>query len=92
MGTTKINDKFFLIGITSITHIVAMAASLRAYQSTENSFVASLEYTYLVFALIIDYIVCQHNPNVLFSRKVHKGLDKVNISVTSSLEASVDKS
>ena len=53
----------FLIGITSITHIVAMTASIRAYQSTESSFVAPLEYTYLVFALIIDYTVWQTLPN-----------------------------
>ena len=53
----------FLIGITSITHIVAMTASIRAYQSTESSFVAPLEYTYLVFALIIDHMVWQTLPN-----------------------------
>ena len=53
-----------LIGITSLTHIFAMTASIRAYQSTETSFVAPLEYTYLVFALIIDYIVWQSLPNV----------------------------
>ena len=53
-----------MIGITSLTHIFAMTASIRAYQSTETSFVAPLEYTYLVFALIIDYIVWQSLPNV----------------------------
>jgi len=53
----------FLIGITSIAHIVAMTASIRAYQSTESSFVAPLEYTYLVFALIIDYTVWKTLPN-----------------------------
>ncbi len=40
-----------------------MTASIRAYQSTESSFVAPLEYTYLVFALIIDYTVWQTLPN-----------------------------
>ena len=45
----------FLIGATSITHIVAMTATIRAYQMAETSFVAPLEYFYLIFAALIDY-------------------------------------
>ena len=48
-------DIIFLIGATSITHIVAMTATIRAYQMAETSFVAPLEYFYLIFAALIDY-------------------------------------
>ena len=51
-----------MIGITSLTHILAMTASIRAYQLTESSFVAPFEYTYLIFAILIDYIVWQYIP------------------------------
>ena len=46
-----------LIGITSVTHIIAMTATIRAYQTAETSYVAPLEYFYLVFASIIDFFV-----------------------------------
>ena len=52
-----------MIGITSLTHILAMTSSIRAYQIAESSFVAPFEYTYLVFAILIDYIVWQYLPN-----------------------------
>jgi drug/metabolite transporter (DMT)-like permease len=52
-----------MIGITSLTHILAMTASIRAYQLAESSFVAPFEYTYLIFAILIDYIVWQSFPN-----------------------------
>jgi drug/metabolite transporter (DMT)-like permease len=52
-----------MIGITSLTHILAMTASIRAYQLAESSFVAPFEYTYLIFAIFIDYIVWQSFPN-----------------------------
>ena len=52
-----------MIGITSLTHILAMTCSIRSYQLVESSFVAPFEYTYLVFAVFIDYIVWQYLPN-----------------------------
>ena len=52
-----------MIGITSLTHILAMTASIRAYQLAESSFVAPFEYTYLIFAILIDYTVWQYIPN-----------------------------
>jgi len=52
-----------MIGITSVTHILAMTASIRAYQLAESSFVAPFEYTYLIFAILIDYMVWQSIPN-----------------------------
>ena len=50
-------ETFLLIGATSLTHIIAMTATIRAYQTSETSFVAPLEYFYLVFASIIDFFV-----------------------------------
>ena len=52
-----------MIGITSLTHILAMTSSIRAYQSAESSFVAPFEYTYLIFAMLIDYAVWQYIPS-----------------------------
>ena len=52
-----------MIGITSLTHILAMTASIRAYQLAESSFVAPFEYTYLIFAILIDYTVWQYIPS-----------------------------
>ena len=52
-----------MIGITSLTHILAMTSSIKAYQIADSSFVAPFEYTYLVFAILIDYIVWQYLPN-----------------------------
>ncbi len=46
-----------LIGVTSVTHIVALTATIRAYQTAETSFVAPLEYFYLIFVSLIDYAV-----------------------------------
>ncbi len=51
-----------MIGITSLTHILAMTTSIRAYQVAESSFVAPFEYTYLIFAILIDYFVWQYLP------------------------------
>ena len=52
-----------MIGITSLTHILAMTASIRAYQLAESSFVAPFEYTYLIFAILIDYTVWKYIPS-----------------------------
>ena len=52
-----------MIGITSLTHILAMTSSIRAYQSADSSFVAPFEYTYLIFAMLIDYVVWQYIPS-----------------------------
>jgi len=40
-----------------------MTASIRAYQLAESSFVAPFEYTYLIFAILIDYTVWQYIPS-----------------------------
>ena len=52
-----------MIGITSLTHILAMTSSIKAYQSADSSFVAPFEYTYLIFAMLIDYAVWQYIPS-----------------------------
>ena len=52
-----------MIGITSLSHILAMTSSIRAYQIADSSFVAPFEYTYLVFAVLIDYFVWQYLPD-----------------------------
>ncbi|MDG2475004.1 MAG: DMT family transporter, partial [Paracoccaceae bacterium] len=52
-------DILLLIGATSITHIIAMTATIRAYQNADTSLVAPLEYFYLIFASTIDYLVWQ---------------------------------
>lgn len=63
-GWIKLSSTIIImIGITSLTHILAMTASIRAYQLAESSFVAPFEYTYLIFAILIDYIVWQSFPN-----------------------------
>lgn len=53
-----------LIGATSFTHIIAMTATIRAYQTSETSFVAPLEYFYLIFAWLIDYFLWQALPEL----------------------------
>ena len=57
-------DIIFLIGATSVTHIVAMTATIRAYQMAETSFVAPLEYFYLIFAGLIDYTFWKVLPGI----------------------------
>ena len=57
-------DIIFLIGATSITHIVAMTATIRAYQMAETSFVAPLEYFYLIFAAFIDFTFWKVLPEI----------------------------
>ena len=57
-------DIIFLIAATSVTHIVAMTATIRAYQMAETSFVAPLEYFYLIFAAFIDYTLWKVLPGI----------------------------
>lgn len=54
-----------LIGATSFTHIVAMTASIRAYQSAETVLIAPIEYSYLIFAAAIDFFLWQVVPGAL---------------------------
>ena len=53
----------FLIGLTSLTHILAMTSSIVAYQTSEASLVASLEYTYLIFIAFLDFIIWDFIPS-----------------------------
>ena len=53
----------FLIGLTSLTHILAMTSSIVAYQNSEASLVAPLEYTYLIFAAFLDFIIWDFIPS-----------------------------
>ena len=53
----------FLIGLTSLTHILAMTSSIVAYQTSEASLVAPLEYTYLVFIAFLDFIIWDFIPS-----------------------------
>ena len=63
-GWVKLTSSIIImIGITSFTHILAMTSSIRAYQSADSSFVAPFEYTYLIFAMLIDYAVWQYIPS-----------------------------
>lgn len=53
----------FLIGLTSLTHILAMTSSIAAYQNGEASLVAPLEYIYLIFAVFLDFIIWDFIPS-----------------------------
>ena len=53
----------FLIGLTSFTHILAMTSSIVAYQNSEASLVAPLEYTYLIFAAFLDFLIWDFIPS-----------------------------
>lgn len=53
----------FLIGLTSLTHILAMTSSIVAYQNSEASLVAPLEYTYLIFVAFLDFIIWGFVPS-----------------------------
>lgn len=53
----------FLIGLTSLTHILAMTSSTIAYQNSEVSLVAPFEYTYLIFAAFLDFIIWDFIPS-----------------------------
>ena len=53
----------FLIGITSLTHILAMTSSIVAYQNSEASLVAPIEYTYLIFVAFLDFIIWDFIPS-----------------------------
>jgi drug/metabolite transporter (DMT)-like permease len=57
-------EVLLLIGITSITHIIAMTASIRAYQLAETSFIAPIEYIYLIFAIAIDFFIWKTLPDI----------------------------
>jgi len=56
------NEILLLIGATSLTHIVALTATIRAYQTAETSFVAPLEYFYLIFVALVDYALWKVIP------------------------------
>ena len=54
---------FCTIVATAVLHIIAMTASIRAYQVAETTFVAPLEYSYLVFAAVIDFVIWAFFPS-----------------------------
>ena len=54
---------FFTIVATAVLHIIAMTASIRAYQIAETTFVAPMEYSYLVFAAVIDFVIWAFFPS-----------------------------
>ena len=54
----------YMIVATAATHIIAMTASIRAYQVAESTFVAPIEYSYLVFVAIIDFAIWATLPSV----------------------------
>ena len=43
--------------VTALMHIIAMTASIFDYQIAESTFVAPIEYTYLVLAAVIDFVI-----------------------------------
>ena len=53
-----------LISITALTHIVSMTASIFAYQNAETTIIAPVEYTYLLFAVSIDYLFWSFIPSI----------------------------
>ncbi len=53
-----------LISITALTHIISMTASIFAYQNAETTLIAPVEYTYLIFAGIIDYLFWSFIPSI----------------------------
>ena len=53
----------FLIGLTSLTHILAMTSSIVAYQNSEASLVAPIEYTYLIFVAFLDFMIWDFIPS-----------------------------
>ena len=59
----KYKNTSFLIGLTSLTHILAMSSSIVAYQNSEASFLAPLEYSYLIFAAFIDLVIWDFVPS-----------------------------
>ena len=54
-----------MIIATAATHIVAMTASIRAYQMADAASVAPIEYCYLAFAVIIDFVIWASLPSSL---------------------------
>lgn len=52
-----------LISITALTHIISMTASIFAYQNAETTLIAPVEYTYLIFAVFIDYLFWSFVPS-----------------------------
>ncbi len=56
-----------MICATSLTHIVSMTASIKAYQSVQAVLIAPIEYSYLIFAAAIDYFLWQTIPTASHS-------------------------
>lgn len=52
-----------MIVATAATHILAMTASIRAYQMADAALVAPIEYCYLAFAVIIDFVIWAMFPS-----------------------------
>ena len=52
-----------MIFATAVTHILAMTASIRAYQIADAALIAPIEYSYLVFAVVIDFVIWAMFPS-----------------------------
>jgi len=59
---TMITMMFILL--TALTHLMSMSASIFAYKNQKASLIAPIEYTYLIFAVMIDYWIWQFLPSL----------------------------
>jgi len=53
-----------LITVTALTHLISMTASIFAYQNAETTIIAPVEYTYLIFVVLIDYFFWNFIPSI----------------------------
>ncbi len=61
--TPLASNVVIMILATAVTHILAMTASIRAYQMADATLIAPIEYSYLVFAIVIDFVIWAMLPS-----------------------------